>query len=80
VTNDADHIDDIPPYPRVAALPPNEEAARIVAEIDLRIAWLAERGLRAHVQVLANRQHCIDFLEGGAVRLEMARFRRGGWF
>jgi len=70
----------MPPYPRVAALPPLEDAARIVEVIDQRIAWLAERGLRAHAQVLANRQHCIDFLGGKVARLESERFRRSGWF
>ena len=39
---------------------------------------LAERGLRAHPQVLANREHCVEFLDGTVARFEKERFMRGG--
>ena len=76
-----DFIDnDIPPFLRMPVLSPEEDAKRTIEAIDKRIAWLGERGLRAHPQVLANREHCVDFLSGKAVRFESERFRRSGWF
>jgi hypothetical protein len=71
---------DIPPFLRMPALSHEDDARRTIKVIDKRIAWLDERGLRAHPQVLANREHCVDFLNGKAVRFESERFRRGGWF
>jgi hypothetical protein len=71
---------EIPPFLRMPMLSPEDDARRIIQVIDKRIAWLAERGLRAHPQVLANREHCVAFLDGKAVRFESERFRRSGWF
>ena len=71
---------EIPPFLRMLTLSPEDDARRTIQVIDKRIAWLAERGLRAHPQVLANREHCVDFLSGNAARFESERFRRSGWF
>lgn len=81
VTGSDDSIDnDIPPFLRMPVLSPEEDAKRTVEIIDRRVAWLAERGLRAHPVVLANREHCIDFLSGNVARFENERFKRGGYF
>jgi hypothetical protein len=71
---------DIPPFLRMPTLSAEDDARRTIQVIDKRIAWLSERGLRAHPQVLENREHCVDFLNGKAVRFETERFRRSGWF
>ncbi len=70
----------IPPFSRMPTLSPEDDARRAIQVIDKRIAWLAERGLRAHPQVLENQKHCENFLNGKAVRFETERFRRSGWF
>lgn len=71
---------EIPPFLRMPTLSPEDEARRNIEVIDGRITWLAERGLRAHPRVLENREHCVEFLGGKAVRFESERFRRSGWF
>ena len=78
--SDAELIDEIVPFWLMPELSPEEVAKRTVEIIDRRVAWLAERGLRAHPQVLANRLHCIEFLNGEVARFEEERFRRGGMF
>lgn len=74
------HEGEIPPFLRKEVWPPLEEAHQIVATIDKRIAWLAERGLRCHSQVLENRLHCLAFIRREVPELEMRRFMRGGIF
>ncbi len=70
----------IPLFLRRETLPPIDDARLTQKISDTRIAWLAERGLRAHPQVLANRQHCMDFVENRVARFETERFQRGGFF
>ena len=74
------HEGDIPPFLRKVLLPPLEEAHRIVATIDERVAWLSKRGLRPHPQVIENKLHCLAFIRGEVIELEMCRFMRGGVF
>jgi len=75
-----DDNNEIPPYLRFEKLPPLEDAKSTLERIDVRIAWLAERGLRAHPEVLNNRKHCIDFIIGDVSAFEKERFIRRAWF
>lgn len=47
----------IPPFLRKTPMDPVESAQAVVAAIDKRIAWLAERGMRPHQNVLDRREH-----------------------
>lgn len=71
---------EIPPYLRFEKLAPLDDAKYTLERIDIRIAWLADRGLRAHPVVLDNRQHCIDFINGAVNVFEKERFIRRAWF
>lgn len=79
-TFEVDDNYDFPPYLRFEKLAPLEDAKFTLERIDVRIAWLAERGLRAHPEVLNNRQHCIDFINGDVSIFEKERFIRRAWF
>ena len=68
--------DDIefPPYLRKPERGTREYAERIISMINAKVAKLAEKGLRPHPQLLANRQHCTDFLEGRIPEIDSERF------
>lgn len=69
-----DNENEIPPYLRKEAHTPIEHARWYLDATDVRMAWLAERGLRPHATVLETRKHCAEFLEGKVTKLEIGKF------
>ena len=65
---------EIPPFLRKKSRPPIAHARWYLDATDVRLAWLAERGLRPHVTVLEARKHCVEFLEGKVANLEIEKF------
>jgi|JI8StandDraft_1071087.scaffolds.fasta_scaffold44689_1 hypothetical protein len=71
-----DSVEDIeiPPFLRKLETGTHEGAQWMVSRIDHRVARLAALGLHPHPQVLENRQHCIDFLNGTSGVFDIDRF------
>lgn len=55
-------LEEIPPYLRKPPMTSKVWAESVVSGIDRRIAWLAQRGLRPHPEVLERRQLWADRL------------------
>lgn len=72
--HDADEDIEIPPYLRKPDLGSREGAQWIISSIDHRVERLAAKGLNPHPQLLENRQHCTDFLDGSLPELDNERF------
>lgn len=70
--DDNDH--EIPSFLRKEAKTPIAHARWYLDATDIRIAWLAERGLRPHATVLGAKKHCAEFLEGNVTNLEIEKF------
>jgi len=70
----ADEDIEIPPFLRKPEAGTREDAQWMVSRIDHRIVRLAALGLRPHPQLIENKQHCIDFLDGKVGVFDKDRF------